>query len=90
MSKTAWYDPLKITASGLPNHRMRLSTASLSIGKNGPIVSFKYMGHKCKGSLAIYEGLFGTLSKDCIIGETLKVVWVIRFGEIDLVVFLVY
>ena len=73
-------DALKVRIIRLANHRVRLTAASLAIGKDCTIIALKNVFDQRKRRFAVHQGLFWSLIEDGIIGETLDIIYFFGFG----------
>lgn len=70
-------------------HRMRLATASLTIGEDSPIIPHQYILNESICSLRINHFLLGLYPKNMIISKCLHIINIINFNQFYLIVILI-
>ncbi len=87
LTKSSWNDSFQLLIIRNTHHSVSLTTASLSIGKDGPIVSVKNAIDERKSALLINKGLGWFSPEHFIVTEAFGRFVIIVSDKIDLIIF---
>lgn len=87
LTKGSWNDSFQLLIIRNTHHCVSLTTSSLSVGKNRPVVSIKNTIDERKSALLINKGLRRICSEDFIVTEAFGRFVIVVSDKIDLIIF---
>jgi hypothetical protein len=89
LTECSWDDSFQLLIVRNAHHCVSFAASSLTICKNGAVVSIEDTVDERKSALFVNEVLRGLSSKNSVVGETFGRFIIVLFNEVDLIVLVV-